>query len=62
MIKVLTHGNQYRRKTCNMCGCVFEFEDEDIESTSCWYKGFKTNVKYVRCPECREVIYITEDV
>ena len=32
MIKVLAHGKRYA--ICDNCGCVFEYEYEDIEDNS----------------------------
>ena len=62
MIKVLVHGDQYRIRKCDRCGCVFEFEDEDIKSTQGWYKGFKTDLEYVTCPECGKYVHIMEGI
>lgn len=43
MVKVIEHGyNNYTTK-CYQCGCLFEYELEDIENGS------------VKCPDCTQL-------
>ena len=58
MIKVLAHGNQHLQAVCPRCGCLFEYETEDIYSVQMipadnkGNKYFIRTWKEVRCPEC----------
>ena len=49
-IKVITHGEKKFQVACPVCGCVFEYELEDLTLYQDGRKG-------VRCPDCNEVIY-----
>lgn len=53
MSKIIKHGNTKstahevvtKRTTCPICGCEFEYDNEEV-----WYNRF--NQAYVNCPEC----------
>ena len=58
MIKVLAAGYPFRKYTCRLCGCFFEYETEDIETIQKYTPESRTayldlNWKIVKCPECR---------
>ena len=40
MIKVIEHGYAKYKDKCHQCGCLFEYELEDIKAGS------------VKCPDC----------
>ena len=46
MIKVIKEGKQNFRATCSKCGCVFEYELEDLFP-----------LEYVLCPCCKDHVY-----
>ena len=53
MLKILERGKKklpiYVYKTkCDICGCKFLYEDEDIF----YYDGFYGDTRYVECPQC----------
>ena len=59
-MKIIKSGNLNRIVTCESCGCVYEFDKNDIQIG---YGGLYTGVnynpyKYVVCPECGELHYI----
>ena len=43
MIKIIKHGHEQYRTTCEYCECVFSFEDEDIQSSSRGRSGTGTS-------------------
>ena len=59
MIKVIEPGyKKFKRifkTSCTNCGCLFEFEPEDLQHT----KVLK--VPFVPCPCCKESIKFDED-
>jgi len=51
MIKILNSGTKTKTiytTTCNLCGCVFEFEDEDIKAHGRRPEG----IIFIDCPTC----------
>ena len=60
MIKIIKNGNPNRKvKTiykleCSVCGCVFEFEYEDVERT--FYNDYS-----IKCPCCKNHLGILLD-
>ena len=60
MINVLSHGNQHLQATCPKCGCVFEYESEDVhkERKIVGLISWDVFVDLVKCPECGQSIYI----
>lgn len=48
MIKVIKHGTK-KTAECKHCGCIFEYEDEDVQR-----KRVKNNEYdiFVKCPDC----------
>ena len=60
MIRILAHGKRYTQ--CHKCGCVFEFEHEDIESKTIDFgePKFAFKSEYVTCPDCGTIVYIKE--
>ena len=51
-IKVITHGEKKFQATCPVCGCVFEYELEDIKRD----EDSLGKHYYVKCPDCEEMI------
>lgn len=48
MIKVIKHGTK-RTAVCEKCGCIFSFEEEDINTV---HMGMNEYQNEVPCPEC----------
>ena len=46
MIKVIEHGYRKYHTTCHNCKCYFEYEIDDVNSTS-----------DVQCPDCKKNCY-----
>ena len=54
MINIIKKGNLFPYQlTCPKCGCIFEFQDEDIEVKQVMYNEW---IWMMRCPTCGEVI------
>lgn len=54
-MKIIVRGKDNRRVTCERCGCIYEYDDDDLEefpSPLFGVMGLGANVKYVACPEC----------
>lgn len=48
-MNVIKHGKFYNHEcTCELCGCVFEYNKEDIEN---YYDGVGRVI--MPCPECK---------
>jgi hypothetical protein len=45
MIKIIRPGKTDFRKTCDKCGCIFEYNVEDIDDN------------YIKCPTCSKLHY-----
>ena len=45
MIKIIRPGKTDFRMTCNKCGCIFEYNVEDIKDS------------YIKCPTCHKEYY-----
>ena len=61
-IKVIKHGQKPKfKKTCPNCGCVFEYEYEDLQVDFDWYLHSYTypprKRRNIICPDCGEKIY-----
>lgn len=58
MIEIIKKGTR-QVKECEVCGCVFSFNEEDIEkidySSQFHPKGYR---KIIRCPQCERVIIL----
>lgn len=53
MIEILKPGTK-KKRTCNECGCIFTYEDEDMKCENSNY--FRTDYSYVICPQCNNKI------
>ncbi len=49
MIKILKHGKKIYTIECKNCGCLFQFNDEDIKHEHSGYNGSYVSIK---CPDC----------
>ena len=49
MKKIIKPGTR-KTLTCDNCGCLFSYEEEDIEHTGRVYAG--SYKQYVKCPQC----------
>jgi hypothetical protein len=68
-MKILKNGNQKRTRAfyvrphvghCEKCGCLFEYEKENVQTFSEKLWDFNTYNKFIVCPEdnCRNKIVI----
>ena len=61
MIKIIKQGNRHRRikriyeHECIVCGCMFEYEYEDVEQTF----GYKDCA--IQCPCCKTTLGVLLD-
>ena len=58
MIKVIKHGQTEFNATCGRCGCEFTYEYEDIHSEATRSLTNYSNTRYVKCPDCGNLIYL----
>lgn len=54
MIKVLAHGNQHLQAVCPKCGCVFEYNADDVyrKQRTVGLIAWDVIMKMVKCLEC----------
>lgn len=56
MIKVIEHGPKTIKARCPKCGCIFEYELEDVKNEM--GLGFECySYNYVECPDCKYHVY-----
>lgn len=62
-MKIIKHGSKYSENkiaTCSLCGCEFEYDDNDIgidkSFNSMTFPLLSTYKTYVKCPECDKEI------
>lgn len=62
-MKVIKHGNTYKEETCKRCGCVFEYNENDIKVDSDYREYFGdfhcSYEEWVGCPECYKTIWLS---
>lgn len=51
MIRIIKKGTRDIRE-CESCGCLFSFDEEDIQITRSRKKETEKYEKYVKCPQC----------
>lgn len=69
-MKIIKNGKLNKQITCTYCGCVFEYEGKDVKveydyATALTLSTFPSKYnerKYVNCPQCNEVHYLTKVV
>ena len=62
MYKIIKNGHNFKTTTCPLCQCVFQFEEEDIESKEeardnqgiSWRTDF-----HLTCPYCKKKIAVS---
>lgn len=64
MIKIIKRGTK-KTCTCKNCGCVFSYEDEDIEvetyhALDIMQMGDDSYKEYVQCPQCDEEVILKQ--
>lgn len=61
-MKIIKHGEEYRKAiqfTCE-CGCVFEADSNEYMKT--YTDTTETKAAYfVNCPECKKLIFLEEE-
>lgn len=57
MVKIIKKGKLKHQRTCSICGCVFEFEAEDVTKVTKWddHGGHYpvTDFYKIECPFCK---------
>lgn len=59
-MKVVVSGSENRRIECQRCRCVYEFDEDDVQTYDLRDELFAlfipstedTKIEYVECPEC----------
>lgn len=51
MIEIIKEGTK-KIATCESCGCIFSYENEDIETYDDIEYALGSKYKYVVCPQC----------
>lgn len=54
MITIIEHGTKHKKK-CDVCGCLFSYEDIDIDTHYVWMVAV---YKYIKCPQCKNDILL----
>lgn len=54
MITIIEKGTKHKKK-CEACGCLFSYEDEDIETHYTWLVPV---YEYIKCPQCKNDILL----
>ena len=64
MIKIIEEGTTHKRR-CESCGCLFLFEDEDINICIgvgvCGMELYKKPYGLITCPLCKNKIMLNLD-
>lgn len=64
MIKIIKDGKIKFKKTCPECGCVFEYEPEDVTKEIVWddHGGHYpvTHFYRIKCPFCETLITLDD--
>lgn len=60
MIEIIKRGTK-TKMTCKECGCLFSYEEEDIEvEPRNPYSSYTIPKKKIRCPQCETVIILEQ--
>ena len=63
MIKILKEGKIKHNKTCDKCGCEFEFEAEDVTKRTAWddHGGHYPVADFyeINCPWCNRTLSLS---
>lgn len=60
-MKILKHGNTYKKMKCDNCNCVFKYTKADIKYILKDYSLAECClIDNIECPECKNVIRIEE--
>lgn len=57
MIKIIKKGTRDIRE-CKTCGCLFSFDEEDVESV---FKNGRIDYKCVKCPQCSYKVMLEQE-
>lgn len=57
MIKIIQTGTR-RKRSCEECGCLFSFEEEDVQAEASLKEGWQPREKFVECPQCHAKVVI----
>lgn len=61
-MKIIKSGDRKKSKrfACSMCGCVFEAEGKEYNTTYTSERGESLTVHSVNCPECKSLVQVFE--
>lgn len=57
-MKIISKGNKAKTRTCEECGCEFEFDDKDVFVVLVPRVVGTYTELFVKCPQCYERIFI----
>ncbi len=58
MIKIIQPGT-VKKSTCECCGCVFSYENEDVLIDGSFSMDFlRPRRAYVNCPQCNDIVIL----
>lgn len=58
MITVIEHGPKKIKARCPHCGCIFEYELEDVKTEGILSTiQYNSTGQYVECPDCKYHVY-----
>ena len=58
MIRVIEHGPKVIKTRCPHCGCVFEYELEDVKTDGIFSTiQYNSTGQYVECPDCKYHVF-----
>lgn len=64
MIRIIQKGHHFRRATCSNCGCIFEYEEEDVIKQDIYddHGGhtFYGTEWLINCPDCGDCFKVKD--
>lgn len=62
-MKILKHGKKFNKEkivTCALCGCEFQYDDDDINTSVALtvFPPIFEKSNYIKCPECNADILL----
>ena len=59
MIKIVRKGTK-QVEQCEVCGCVFSFEAEDLEHENRSNDGYYYTADKITCPQCSTLLILNQ--
>lgn len=54
MVTIIEKGTKHKHQ-CEACGCLFSYEDEDIDTHYIWLVPV---YEFIKCPQCKNDILL----